>query len=356
MRFGAYDFNLGDGAEMTAIAKPVASPLACPRCAGPVDVKSRHVAIDGTSVLVYCSAECLRARNTPLIIDTVPVMRPPKRRWPWWVGAGSVLVGAASFLLVSRSTDDDTHNAPTPFAIPAPIEAPVMKTIGSEDPRRAADEALVLDLMHDAWLHPLAGPVRRMPISHNAAFGAVRAGDRPPECLSGHCGVDLGSEWGEPVHVVHDGIVDTVNRGPNDEHGGIFVKVAHRGGTLYTWYFHLAAVPRWIRPGMAVKAGQMIGLLGDTGVFHSAPHLHFSISVKPSNSTFERYLDPEPLIAIWPLWIPKDANNGNISTPDPGMPVRAPEHKRARKKRPEPAAPAPAEAEPAPSGDESTTN
>src|SRR5262249_15828353 len=123
------------------------------------------------------------------------------------------------------------------------------------------------------------------------------------------------------------------NRGPNEEHGGIFVKIAHRGGTLYTWYFHLAAVPRWIRPGVTVAAGQVIGLLGDTGGFHSAPHLHFAMSVKPPNSNYERYLDPEPLIAIWPLWIPKDASNGRLSTSAPGLPVRAPEHKRARKKK-----------------------
>jgi murein DD-endopeptidase MepM/ murein hydrolase activator NlpD len=195
-----------------------------------------------------------------------------------------------------------------------------------------------------------------MPHSHNAAFGAERAGDRPVECFSGHCGVDLGMEWGEPVHAVHDGVVDNVNRGPNDEHGGIYVKIAHRGGTLYSWYFHLAAVPRWVKPGTKVTAGQVIGLLGDTGVLHSAPHLHFAMSVKPTNSTFERYLDPEPLIAIWPLWIPKDANTGTLSTDEPGLPVRG-ERKRAKKgsaKRKPDAETAPPAAEP--SGSEAGTN
>ncbi|MGE5181672.1 MAG: peptidoglycan DD-metalloendopeptidase family protein, partial [Acidobacteriota bacterium] len=110
----------------------------------------------------------------------------------------------------------------------------------------------------------------------------------------------------------------------NDEHGGIFVKLSHRDGTLYTWYFHLAAVPRWVQPGVKVKLGQVIGLLGDTGVGHSEPHLHFSLTVKPSRTAKERYIDPEPLIAIWPLWIANDnAATGHVTLASaPGTPVR----------------------------------
>jgi murein DD-endopeptidase MepM/ murein hydrolase activator NlpD len=167
--------------------------------------------------------------------------------------------------------------------------------------------------------------------------------------------------WGEPIHAVHDGVIDWVNRGPNEEHGGVFVKISHRDGTLYTWYFHLAAVPRWVRPGTKVTAGQVIGLLGDTGIKHSAPHLHFAMSVKTSKMARERYLDPEPLIAIWPLWIPTDHTSGRLSTAvaEPGMPVRATARRKARPKTgpvptkspdPAPAVPAPAAA--APGGDD----
>src|SRR5262249_27021950 len=150
--------------------------------------------------------------------------------------------------------------------------------------------------------------------------------------------------WGEPVHAVHDGIVDWVNRGPNEEHGGIFVKIAHRGGSLYSWYFHLAGVPRWVKPGVNIKAGQVIGLLGDTGIGRSSPHLHFSISVKPSKYAHERYIDPEPLIAIWPLWIANDNASGGHMTTEvaPGLPVR--ERDRPRPKPAEPTEPAPAAA------------
>src|SRR4030095_7036658 len=151
----------------------------------------------------------------------------------------------------------------------------------------------------------LSAPDRAMPKHHSRVFGAERPGDRPAECQSGHCGVDLGGEvWGEPILAVHDGVVDRVQRGPNAEHGGGYVPIAHRNGTVFTQYFHLAAVPRWIKEGVEVKAGQVVGLLGDTGVQRSRYHLHFTISVKPAKALPEQYIDPEPLIALWPLFMP----------------------------------------------------
>jgi murein DD-endopeptidase MepM/ murein hydrolase activator NlpD len=143
--------------------------------------------------------------------------------------------------------------------------------------------------------------------------------------VSGHCGVDVGNVWGEHVFAVHDGVIDFVNRGPNEERGGAFVRISHRNGTLFSWYFHLAAIPKAIKPGVKVTAGTVVGLLGDTGIKHSSPHLHFALSVKTSKYARERYLDPEPLIAIWPLWLPNENMVGGTlsSEAEPGLPVRA---------------------------------
>jgi hypothetical protein len=211
-----------------------------------------------------------------------------------------------------------------PFTLPLPVLAPAPAPAAVEVPPPSPDEELMSELMRDAWIHPLAGPKRRMPVNHTAAFGAERPRQPLPECVSGHCGVDVGGAiWGEPVHAVHDGVVAWVHRGPNEDRGGVFVKVGHRGGALHSWYFHLAAVPRWIVPGVQVTVGQVIGLLGDTGVQRSGPHLHFAMTVKPPGGTRERYLDPEPLLAIWPLWVVEDGN-GRMSTAPPGVPVRAP--------------------------------
>jgi murein DD-endopeptidase MepM/ murein hydrolase activator NlpD len=184
--------------------------------------------------------------------------------------------------------------------------------------------SLLAALGRDSWVHPLAGPVRRMPRSDSRVFGAVRPGDRAVECRNGHCGVDLGGEiWGEHVHAVHDGVVDWVQRGPNPDHGGRFVRLSHRNGTLFTQYFHLAAIPRELERGRLVRGGEVIGLLGDTGVKESAPHLHFTISVRPGKDWPEKYIDPEPLIALWPLRVPIDGSDVGLVTTlgEPGVPL-----------------------------------
>jgi len=290
---------------------------------------------------VYCSEACLRGVTEIDLDDLVPIQE-PRRRARWWIAAGVVIGGTFAVVhVVGR--DEEPRRAPLalPVAPPVPVPAPpapaapAPATAAVQDTPSPQDEELLRELMQDAWIHPLAGPQRRMPINHTAAFGAERQGQPPPECLSGHCGVDVGgATWGEPVHAVHDGVVAWVNRGPNEEYGGIFVKLAHRGGSLFSWYFHLAAVPRGIVPGARVTVGQVIGLLGDTGVQHSGPHLHFAMTVKPPHGARERYLDPEPLIAIWPLWIIEDGK-GRVSTAEPpGVPVRVP----PRPKRSAPAA------------------
>ena len=307
--------------------------LSCPACDGPVEVKSRHIAIAGTTVRVYCSADCLRGgvrKPVEAVLPAEPAPR-PRRRWIWWI-AGGLAASATCVVVLAARTDEDIVTPPAPT-----VEAPTVLVAAASptvepDPRIAEDKAWLAELERLQWLHPLSGPTRRMPVNHNGAFGAERPGERPPECVSGHCGVDVGSVWGEAIHAVHDGVIDWVNRGPNEDRGGIFVKISHQGGTLFSWYFHLAAVPRWVQPGAKVTAGQVIGLLGDTGVKHSAPHLHFSLSVKSSKGQ-ERYLDPEPLLAIWPLWIAGETDGqGKLSTAtEPGVPVRGRASKRKAK-------------------------
>jgi murein DD-endopeptidase MepM/ murein hydrolase activator NlpD len=324
----------------------------CPRCEKPVDVKSRHVAVTGSAIKVYCSAACLE--GIAVIEAPVAVQEEPPRRKRWWVAAGFMVGGAFVALTYVTQCDDGTSPEAyqellsfTPPPPPPPAKAqPRPAQPSAEELARRADEELLKDLQHDAWIHPLAGPKRRMPWNHIQAFGAARVNSfATPECLSGHCGVDVGVDepniWGEPVHAVHEGTISWVDRGPNEEAGGAFVKIAHRDGGLFSWYFHLAAIPRWVRPGAHVKVGQVIGLVGDTGLRDPVPHLHFSMSVKPPKATRERYIDPEPLIAIWPLWIPDDKGGAHVTTMEaPGLPVRTFDYYRPTPSKPTPKKPA----------------
>ena len=92
------------------------------------------------------------------------------------------------------------------------------------------------------------------------------------------------------------------------------MRISHRDGTLFTQYFHLAAIPRALHRGSVVKAGDVIGLLGDSGVKESAPHLHFAMSIRMPKDGAERYIDPEPLVALWPLRVPIDGSETGLVT------------------------------------------
>lgn len=336
---------MSDSSIEMVVAPPPATPTVgvCARCGEAVDVRTRHLTIEGPAVRVFCSARCAAAP----VEASIPAPPPRRSRWrrlaPLAVGM-PMLVFTSGRQLPTRATH-------LPLAAigpaPRPAEPP---TYGPAWPPTEKD--WMAEIATDGWIHPLDGPKRRMPIRDARVFGAERPGDRPAECRNGHCGVDIGGEvWGEPVHCVHDGVVDRVQRGPNEEHGGLYVRVAHRGGTIFTQYFHLAAIPRWIQPGVRVKMGEVIGLLGDSGVKRSRPHLHFTVSVKPSSDVPERYIDPEPLIALWPLRMPVSGGAMLATSAAPGVPLGAagrPRHSRVRHAH---AAPADDAVDPAATGD-----
>ncbi len=297
---------------------------------------ARYVHVGPRSVVVLCSAACLRE------------MVREDRRAQWAERRRRALQTAVVITLGSAFVTPHegppghwrmAHAAPAPEATPPPGLAlhPALPPgwFGPEWP--PTESNFLASLGQDAWIHPLSGPVRRMPRADSRVFGAVRPGERPAECRNGHCGVDLGGEiWGEQVHAVHEGVVDFVQRNANPDRGGEFVRLAHRDGTVFTQYFHLAAIPTGLERGVHVKSGDVIGLLGDTGVKESAPHLHFAISVRPYKDGPERYLDPEPLIALWPVRVPVDGSEAGLVTTlaRPGMPLgSAPLSSASAKKR-----------------------
>jgi murein DD-endopeptidase MepM/ murein hydrolase activator NlpD len=83
-----------------------------------------------------------------------------------------------------------------------------------------------------------------------------------------------------------DGVVDEVNRVDNwsgktnlgIDRGGLFVSIIGVDGVRY-YGSHLRSIPSSIQPGVAVKAGRVLGAVGSTGSARgTAPHLHFGIS------------------------------------------------------------------------------
>ena len=293
----------------------------CGVCEGAL-LAERYVHVDAQSVVVLCSAACFRE-----LARERRGLRWAERRRRSAQTAVVIILGS---VFVTPHGGPPGHwriahaaPAPTPRRLGPALHPPLPPGwFGPEWP--PTESNFLASLGQDAWIHPLSGPVRRMPRADSRVFGAARPGERPAECRNGHCGVDLGGEiWGEQVHAVHEGVVDFVQRNANPDRGGEFVRLAHRDGTVFTQYFHLAAIPNGLERGMHVKSGDVIGLLGDTGVKESAPHLHFAISVRPYKDGPERYLDPEPLIALWPVRVPVDGGEEGLVTTlaRPGMPL-----------------------------------
>jgi len=83
-----------------------------------------------------------------------------------------------------------------------------------------------------------------------------------------------------------DGVIDEVNRtdvwsGKTNlgiDRGGLYVSVIGTDGVRY-YGSHLRTIVASIQPGVAVKAGQLLGTVGSTGSARgTSPHLHFGIS------------------------------------------------------------------------------
>lgn len=97
--------------------------------------------------------------------------------------------------------------------------------------------------------------------------------------------VDFAADIGTPVLAAREGVVmqvenDFAKAGLNRErYGGRanFIRILHDDGTM-ALYAHLREEGALVRVGQRVRAGQQIGLSGNTG-FTTGPHLHFVVQV-----------------------------------------------------------------------------
>src|SRR5690606_3286053 len=105
-----------------------------------------------------------------------------------------------------------------------------------------------------------------------ASFGPQR--DPVSRKVRVNKGVDWTAPLGTPVVAAFDGEVAFAGDGGDD---GNLVRIAHSGGRE-TRYAHLDRFADGIAAGARVKAGGVIGYVGNTGV-SAGPHLHFELLV-----------------------------------------------------------------------------
>ena len=112
-----------------------------------------------------------------------------------------------------------------------------------------------------------------------------------------HAGIDFGAAYGSPIYAVSDGTVSFA--GWHGGHG-TYVKLEHGGG-FGTGYGHMSRIA--VGPGSHVRAGQVIGYVGSTGL-STGPHLHYElyrggVPVDPASVSFTvtSQVDPHELAA-----------------------------------------------------------
>jgi len=137
-----------------------------------------------------------------------------------------------------------------------------------------------------------------------AAWGADR-GSRT------HTGIDLGGDRGSPIFAVEDGRIDRTKLQSN---GALQIVMRGKSGSMY-YYGHMDKV--LIKGGQRVRAGDVIGLMGDTGS-RGQVHLHFEYWKSGRESD---PVDPEPLVNR--ICDVKNGKGGKSATADP-QPAPAP--------------------------------
>jgi murein DD-endopeptidase MepM/ murein hydrolase activator NlpD len=124
---------------------------------------------------------------------------------------------------------------------------------------------------------PLSGIVVGAVVSQAFGCTALQLEPYAPFCPSKHLhtGIDLAAPVGRDVHSATSG---TASVGFDPHGAGLYVVVT-AGSHVRIFYCHLSAVR--IIGGVAVQPGQVIGLVGSTGLA-TGPHVHFEVQVDGS--------------------------------------------------------------------------
>jgi murein DD-endopeptidase MepM/ murein hydrolase activator NlpD len=147
-------------------------------------------------------------------------------------------------------------------------------------------------------------------------FGAFR-GDVPGNW---HHGDDIFAPLGAPVLACADGTVFSV--GWNDVGGNRLWLRDGQGNEFY--YAHLSAYSPAARNGNRVKAGEVIGFVGNTGDAEATPyHLHFEVHpVAFLALGYDGAVDPTPYLLAWKRQ--KDLRLAQVAGYLPGVSGNAP--------------------------------
>ena len=172
--------------------------------------------------------------------------------------------------------------SPTPTATAAPPSSATSAPTTPPVKRRKAP-SVEKRLTSGGYAFPVYGRAR---VADN--FGAERA--KP---IKVHRGVDIFAPFGSPVVAARDGRLSHVGTLPIS--GNRLWLHTENGDAFF--YAHMSAFSRAARNGAQVKAGTVLGFVGNTGDAEpTPPHLHFQ--VHPGGMKKDP-VDPYPIVTAW---------------------------------------------------------
>jgi hypothetical protein len=143
-------------------------------------------------------------------------------------------------------------------------------------------------LSRGGYVFPVYGP---------AAFGNTFGAFRADVAGKWHHGEDLVAPFGTPLLAVADGTLFSV--GWNDV-GGWRLWLRDAGGNEF-YYAHMSAYSPIAIAGKRVRAGDVLGFVGDSGDAEGGPpHLHFEIHpVEYLSYGYDGAVAPYPFLVAW---------------------------------------------------------
>lgn len=163
--------------------------------------------------------------------------------------------------------------ASTPGAAPKPGFSTLFDANLSVCPRMTIANSPGADAKGAITLYRQIADVKGVPIAMNPTRGACLSSGYGSRDMRLHKGVDYHNENGGVILAAADGQV--IEMKYRDDYGNMIL-IDHGKG-VYTRYAHLASFGKGLGQGVSVKAGEQIGLMGNTAGYPVPMHLHYEV-------------------------------------------------------------------------------
>jgi murein DD-endopeptidase MepM/ murein hydrolase activator NlpD len=199
-----------------------------------------------------------------------------------------ILVAFADASARAKKVAPQQAKKPKPKSLPPPKKPPEPKSSTGSAPAQTAPRSVTPHLTPRGYVFPVFGPS-----SWSDDFGVPSR----IASIGFHHGIDIFAPLGAPVLAVNDGVVFSVGYIPI---GGNRLWVRDDQGNEF-YYAHLSAFSPLAVDGRRVRAGDVLGYVGNTGDARGGPfHLHFEIHpVGLLRLGYDGVIDPAQYLSAW---------------------------------------------------------